>query len=72
MGKKTLKGAALAALLGVVFQCGGCNFGGFKYLAYLLPSTCGMVSALWYDLLLDNDAIYDLVESGNTAGDNND
>jgi hypothetical protein len=60
MGKKTLKGAALAAVLGTVLQFGGC-----------ISWQTLMASAATYaglEFVLDNDGVFDLFESGNVAG----
>ena len=59
MRKKTLKGAALAALAGTILGFGGCLGGGM----WGKVVWDGVLDVAW-DYVLDNDAIYDLVEDG--------
>ncbi len=60
MRKKTLKCAALAALAGTVLGFGGC-LGGDSWWGRIVWD--GVLDTAW-DYVLDNDAIYDLVEDG--------
>ena len=65
MGKKTMKGAAIAALLGSVLQFGGCF--GSSWWGRLLEDAA--LSAA-YEFIWDNDGILDLFEDdgNNVAG----
>ena len=59
MGKKTMKAAAMAAILGTVLQFGGCFGNIWKNL---------LTSAVSYGILefvVDNDGVFDLFEGGN-------
>ena len=61
MGKKTMKAAALAAMLGTVLQFGGCGSNFWR---------TAFVTALGYtglEFVLDNDGVFDLFEGGATA-----
>jgi len=60
MRKKTLKGAALAALAGTFLGSGGC-LGWDSMWGKVLWD--GALDVAW-DYVLDNDAVYDLVEDG--------
>lgn len=55
MGKKTMKGAALAALFGTVLQFGGC-FGDSWWGRWLSDA----VLYATYEFVLDNNAVVDL------------
>ena len=57
MGKKTMKGAAIAALLGSVLQFGGCF--GNSWWGRILGDAA--LSAA-YEFIWDNDGILDLFE----------
>jgi hypothetical protein len=59
MGKKTMKAAAMAAILGTVLQFGGC-FG--RIWQDLL--TTGVSYAI-LEYVTDNDGVFDLFEGGN-------
>lgn len=60
MRKKTLKGAALAALAGMVLGFGGCLSMDSMWGRVVWD---GVLDTAW-DYVLDNDAVYDLVEDG--------
>ena len=61
MRKKTMKGTALAVLCGMVFGgFGGC-LGMDTWWGRILVD--GALDVAW-DYVLDNDAVYDLVEDG--------
>ena len=61
MRKKTLKGAALAALAGAFLAGGGCL--GFGDTWWGRMAWDGLLDIGW-DYVLDNDAVYDLTEDG--------
>jgi hypothetical protein len=62
MAKKTIKGAALASVLGMVFQFGGCLSS--DLMTRVFWTTAGY-SGL--EFILDNDAVFDLFEDGNVS-----
>ena len=65
MKGKLTRSAFLAATLGCVFQFGGCLGTGKGFVRNVLFGTVGYSTL---ELLLDNDAIFDLFEDGSAAG----
>lgn len=62
MRKKTLKGAALAAMAGCLLQFGGC-LGGGPFGRMLWD---GAMHVGW-EFVTDNDAVFDLFEDGDVT-----
>ncbi|MGB2985238.1 MAG: hypothetical protein WBE26_05090 [Phycisphaerae bacterium] len=62
MRKKTLKGAALAAMAGTMLQFGGCL--GDSWWGRILWD--GVIYA-GYEYVLDNDGVFDLFEDGDVV-----
>lgn len=65
MSKKTFKGLAVAAVLGVVFQFGGCLGGN-----WFRQTLWDTVNYVGIEYVLDNDMVFDLFEDdgNNVAG----
>jgi hypothetical protein len=62
MAKKAIKGAALASVLGMVFQFGGCL--NADLLTRVFWTTAGYSGI---EFILDNDTVIDLFEDGNAS-----
>ncbi len=63
MGKKTMKSAALAAVLGTLCGWGGC----LDNDSWWGKAFWGTVGYSAMEFVLDNDAVFDLFEDGATA-----
>ena len=62
MAKKSIKGVALASVLGMVFQFGGCL--NSNLLTRVFWTTAGYTGL---EFILDNDTVVDLFEDGHAA-----
>ena len=65
MAKRTLKVALLVAVCGSMLGWGGC-LGGDSWWGWMVRDVA--MDAVW-EFVYDNDAVFDLFEGGNVAGD---